>query len=373
MPMDARTTYAKSSDIKGRSYLEYRRDMKRKAIAELEMLIYLPEILKGELKTNKLTASKSGGDRFLWFLRKGGITREPDFIVATDTKTLEVEFQYAKKTDLDYYDFKISKVVKGKNKEPIKDKYFLYLHIPLEKYAFFNTNWIIDNGKYGMVEAWRSYAYRVPQEKMQNILKTHPCLKILIHNIEAKETLLHFQHKLLDMISENLSFLLQQIIDEKKILHIIPDNLDSIFQICFILDNINKVPKNINLWLIYLLTYVNGKITLSEIYKIVYCLDFLYSKIEVIKDNESNCIVTNIKRINEIIRQYYQNDGSYISTLKNSPYEETRYALFSINLLEDLTQDLIYNYNVTSLNPIKRIYESVINISKTYDFIRNVY
>jgi len=37
MKLDAKTTYAQSSDIKSRTYLEYRRDMKRKAIAELEV------------------------------------------------------------------------------------------------------------------------------------------------------------------------------------------------------------------------------------------------------------------------------------------------------------------------------------------------
>lgn len=94
MPMDAKTTYAKSSDIKGRSYLEYRRDMKRKAIAELEMLVYLPDILKKELNTKNLFIKKWGGDKFLWFLRKGGITREPDFLIEMDNQKIN-ETQYA--------------------------------------------------------------------------------------------------------------------------------------------------------------------------------------------------------------------------------------------------------------------------------------
>jgi hypothetical protein len=42
---DPRITYAKSSDIKGRTYLEYRRDMKRKAIAELEALQWVERII----------------------------------------------------------------------------------------------------------------------------------------------------------------------------------------------------------------------------------------------------------------------------------------------------------------------------------------
>jgi hypothetical protein len=35
---DPKTTYAQSSDIRSRTYLEYRKDMKRKAIVELEVL-----------------------------------------------------------------------------------------------------------------------------------------------------------------------------------------------------------------------------------------------------------------------------------------------------------------------------------------------
>jgi len=45
----------------------------------------------------------------------------------------------------------------------------------------------------------------------------------------------------------------------KAFINIVPNNLDGIFKVCFILDNINRIPKNINLWLTYLLTFVNEK------------------------------------------------------------------------------------------------------------------
>ena len=41
MVPDTKTIYAQSSDIKSRTYLEYRKDMKQKAIAELEVLPWL--------------------------------------------------------------------------------------------------------------------------------------------------------------------------------------------------------------------------------------------------------------------------------------------------------------------------------------------
>ncbi|HOT40029.1 MAG TPA: hypothetical protein PKV08_02315, partial [Candidatus Syntrophosphaera thermopropionivorans] len=66
---------------------------------------------------------------------------------------------------------------------------------------------------------------------------------------------------------------------------------------------------------------------------------------------------------------YYQNDGTYRSSLKESPIEETRYALFSLNLIEDLIQDIIYTYSVKTFKPIKKIYQSLKNIEKTYHII----
>ena len=53
MAIDSKTVYAQSSDIKSRTYLEYRKDMKKKAIAELEIIDWLENKLK-ELYNNKI-------------------------------------------------------------------------------------------------------------------------------------------------------------------------------------------------------------------------------------------------------------------------------------------------------------------------------
>ena len=112
---DAKLIYAQSSDIKARTYIEYRKDMKKKAIAELEIKEWLENKLKEELGRKDIVVEKYGGDRFLWFLREGGITREPDFIANVGEKEkLFVEFQYTDKENLQYFDFKISKVAKKK-------------------------------------------------------------------------------------------------------------------------------------------------------------------------------------------------------------------------------------------------------------------
>lgn len=370
MKLDGKTVYAQSSDIKSRSYLEYRKDMKKKAIAELEVLEWLEYKVKENYQQKHTHVYKSGGDRFLWFLRKGGVSREPDFIAEINNEKIEFEFQYAEKADLDFYDFKVSKVAKkkGNQREPFKNKLFVYIHKPSCKYAIFEPKWILRNGEYGMVEAWRSYAFRVPKNKFEKLLKPDNTLKSICQLIDAKNFILNFQHTLIDIHKDRLSYLLQSVIDENKIIKIIPKDLDSFFKVCFILDNLNKIPQNTNLWLVYLLSYINKDILLEDISKIVYCIDFLYSKVEL-KPNEITQLVNKLKELIEMIKNFYQKDGSYKSTIYSSPLDETRYALFSINLLEDLIQDIIFYYSVKELEPVRKIYENVKDIEKTYKLI----
>jgi hypothetical protein len=139
MKLNGKTIYAQSSDIKSHTYLEYCKDMKRKAIAELEIKDWLENKLKELHPKRKVILSKSGGDVFLWFLRKGGVTREPDFIAEIDDKKIEFEFQYAERAGLEFYDFKVLKVAKKRRgkREPIGNKHFIYIHKPLLKYAIF--------------------------------------------------------------------------------------------------------------------------------------------------------------------------------------------------------------------------------------------
>ena len=372
MKLDAKTIYAQSSDIKSRTYLEYRKDMKKKAIAELEVLEWLESKLRELHPKKQIKVYKSGGDNFLWFLRKGGVTREPDFITEINDEKVGFEFQYAEKADLEFYDFKVSKVGKkrGGKRKPIEGKLFVYVHKPLLKYAIFKPEWIMQNGEYGMVPAWRSYAFRVRRDKFEKLLVTDNSLEEICKRIDVKNFILNFQHELIDINKDRLSYLLQVVIDENKIVRIIPNDLNSFFKVCFILDNINKIPQNANLWLVYLLSYVNKDVLLEDISKIVYCIDFLYSKIEL-SPNELTQLVDKIKELFKKIKILYKEDGSYRSSLKASPLDETRYALFSINLLEDLTQDILFYCSTPELKPIKKIYENIDNIEKTYGLLRS--
>jgi len=372
---NAKLIYAQSSDIKARTYIEYRKDMKKKAIAELEIKDWLQEKLKTFFKKDDVSVEKYGGDRFLWFLREGGITREPDFVahIGKD-KELFIEFQYADREDLKYYDFKISKVAK-KVKDvriPHQDRIFLYVVKNSYRYAFIDPKWIVEHGEIGVVPAWGSrQAYRIPKDIFEKILKRDETLKPVVRMIGAKIKILNFQHQLLEFWENELSNELQKVIDEEKLVKIIPKTLGGFFKVCFILDHLNKIPENVNLWLVYLLSYVNTKLTLKEISMLVYSLDYIYSKITVLGDNELKELENKIEALLQTINNYYdEKEGLYKSTIKESPLEETRFALFSINLIEDIIQDAIVYHNA-HFQPTVRIYQNVKDPVKVSEALRN--
>ncbi len=372
---NAKMIYAQSSDIKARTYIEYRKDMKKKAIAELEIKDWLQEKLKEFLRKKDVRVEKYGGDKFLWFLREGGITREPDFIayIGKDKKLL-IEFQYTDREDLKYYDFKISKVakkVKGK-RHPHKDRIFLYVMKNSYRYAFIDPEWIVKHGEVGVVPAWGSRpAYRVSKGVFEKVLKEDNSLKPVLKMIDAKLKILNFQHQLLDIWEEALSIELQKVIDEEKLVKIIPKTLDGFFKVCFILDHLNKVPENANLWLVYLLSYANTKLTLKEISMLVYSLDYIYSKITNLGDHELRELEEKIKNLLQMINNYYdKKEGLYKSSIKESPLEETRFALFSINLIEDIIQDAIV-YHKANFQPIVKIYQHLKDPLKVSEALGN--
>lgn len=368
--LNGKTLYAQSSDIKSRTYLEYRRDMKIKAIAELEILPWLEEKLKQQNPQKMIRVYKSGGDKFLWFLRKGGISREPDFIAEINGKKLNFEFQYVN-SDIDnfYFNFKISKLIK---KGRLLDTQFLcMLSKSPNLYAMIDSNWVLKNSYKTTEKAWGSReVMRIDGEKMRDKFQIDLQLPQVWDNINAKIFILNFAHQLIDINKENLSHLLQSVIDENRIIKIIPQQIDDFFKVCFILDNLNKIPKNTNLWLVYLLSYINKTLNLELISKIVYCLDFLYTKIEI-KSEELSLISDKIKELIEIINGFYKNDGSYQSSLNSSPLDETRFALFSVHILEDLIQDLIYYYSVIELNPINKIFQNLKDVKKSFEYIKS--
>lgn len=372
MKKDAKTTYAQSSDINPRTYLEYRRDMKKKAIAELEITDWLQEKLQQIHPTIATQVSKAGGDAFLWFLRKGGVTRAPDYQADIGGKKIDIEFQYAESSDLPSFDFAVSKIARKDRKTgarvPHIGRQILYVLKDKASFALIEPEWIARNGTVGFVSAWRKDCYRVPSARFLKIFSLDSMLPGLIDSIERKNVILQFQHELLDITRERLARLLERVVDEKKLVSIIPDDLESFFHVCFILDNLGKVPRNANLWLVYALSLISKKVPLGDLYKLVYSVDFLYSK-TVLTEREVEIAIDKIACALNRVSSLETKEGWYQSEPNLSPLEATRYGLFITNLLEDLIQDLIFYYHVSGLTPIRKIYQSVKDLRKVSDFV----
>lgn len=379
MKLDAKTVYAQSSDIKSRAYLEYRRDMKRKAIAELEVRGWLESLLRRAYRKNSIIVEKFGGDRFLWFLRGGGVTQEPDYVVkGLNSEDIFFELQYANE-EMDYYDFKRSKVGTKKRNEkkriPKENLQFLYLIKSTPQYAILSPEWIINTGEEKVSAAWGSReVYAISNDNLKTQLKRDSDLEDVWSAINIKNDLLDFQHQKIENIKEEFSHLLQKVVDEEKIVQIIPRSLDSFFKVCFILDNINKIPKNINMWLVYALHFLDNNITSEELYQILYCVDFLYSRTSLSK-TELQSFISFINSTKQKIKNFKQDDKAYQTNKKLSPVEDTRKVLFSINLLEDLTQDMLFYYGEdckdSGLKPLGKIFENVDNIKEVHCFTKN--
>src|SRR3989338_5743452 len=378
MKLDAKTVYAQSSDIKSRAYLEYRRDMKRKAIAELEVRGWLESLLRRAYRKNSIIVEKFGGDRFLWFLRGGGVTQEPDYVVkGLNSEDIFFELQYANE-EMDYYDFKRSKVGTKKRNEkkriPKENLQFLYLIKSTPQYAILSPEWIINTGEEKVSAAWGSReVYAISNDNLKTQLKRDSDLEDVWSAINIKNDLLDFQHQKIENIKEEFSHLLQKVVDEEKIVQIIPRSLDSFFKVCFILDNINKIPKNINMWLVYALHFLDNNITSHELYQVLYCMDFLYSKTHLSK-TELHSFVSFINSVKQKVKTFKRDDGAYQTNKNLSPIEDTRNILFSINLLEDLTQDILFyygnEYKEIDIKPINKIFESIDRIEEVYNFIK---
>lgn len=378
MKLDAKTVYAQSSDIKSRTYLEYRRDMKRKAIAELEVREWLETLLRKSYNKKGILVNKYGGDRFLWFLRGGGVTQEPDYVVkGLNSEDIFFELQYANE-EMDYYDFKRSKVgIKKRNEKnriPKENLKFLYFIKSTSKYAILSPEWIIKTGVEKVAAAWGSReVYAISSDSLKTQLKDDKALENIWSIIDIKYYILDFQHQKIENIKEEFSSLLQKVVDKEKIVQILPKSLDSFFKVCFILDNISKAPLNINMWIVYVLHFFNNNITSEELYQILYSVDFLYSKTSLSK-TELQSLVSFIKSVKQKIKSCKMDDGSYKTSKNLSPIEDTRNVLFSINLLEDLTQDILFyygdKYKNIELKPVEKIFENVDRIEQVYEFIK---
>ena len=371
--------YAQSSDIRSRTYLEYRRDMKKKGIAELEFLPYLEGLLKERRGDGGLKVSKHGGDAMLWFARSGGnVTQDPDYLVRLSTgERFLYEFQIAETGGLRYFDFKVSKVGRKprgaaeRDRRPHADREFFYVVKDENRYAFFTPEWIMRNGEYGFVSAWRSWAYRVPGDVfLAQFADGGERLRDVIQSVDNKNGLLEFQHDFLESESRKLSKRLQQVVDDETLFKIVPRTLEGFYQVCYLLDKLGKEPDAPGVWMVYLLTFFRDDMRSIDFARFMYALDFLYFKCADIKRNETQVLRQAILDASDYVSAHAKADGSLSTDPRESPLEETRRLIFAVNLLEDIRQDAAVSFGM-DLPLVAKIFETIPNAELTANYVRD--
>ena len=368
---DTKIVYAQSSDIKSRTFREYRRDMKKKAIAELEFLPFLQSLLEGA------TVEKYGSDADLWFLPpKGRLTQDPDYraVWSEPAREMLYEFQYTEDVEkLKYFDFKVSKVGrkhKGK-RTPHDDRKFFYVVKPHVKYAFIEPNWIMEKGREGPVPAWGSRpAFRVPVSELDGSLKDGGKeMGRIIRAIDDKNSLLIFQDKFLDLDTDDFSREIQAAVDDKRLIKIVPTTLGGFYRACFLLEKMRRVPQNPGVWLVYLASFFKPGIPAVDFARWSFALDFLYFSAVPLSDNEKPVVSRALNDARGEIQNRAKENGSFAGDPNASPAEETRCFLFAANLLEDIQQDFAVQYGEVA--KVRRIYDILPDFAKTAAFVRD--
>ena len=367
--MASKISYAQSSDIKARSFREYRHDMKKKAVAELEFLAFLQALLA------PARVEKHGADKDLWFLQRSGtLTQEPDYVcVWLDGRRMLYEFQYAEGIErLKYLDFKVSKVGRKKagRRIPHGDRNFFYVVKPTGQYAFIEPDWIIRNGKEAPVPAWGNrVAFRVALENFQEILVDgEGGLQDAIAATDDKNLLLEYQRNFLIQNATEFSRELQNAVDRKKLVTIVPTTLEGFFRICFLMERMDERPLSPGVWLVYLMSFFREGLAPAEIARWMFAFDFLYFHADGLSGNEERVVREALDGAWSEISAWQSRDGAFVRDPSISPVEETVAVLHAANLLEDVQQDFAVRYGHE--RKVRRIFDVLADFSRTARFIR---
>ena len=380
MTTPMRTVYAQSSDIRSRSWLEYRRDMKKKAIAELEFLPYLQRLLANRHGDGALLVRKHGGDAQLWFDASGrGVNQDPDYLAYWgDGETRLYEFQLAEETaGLRFFDFKEAKVGKkqrGLPRAPYTDRDFFYIIKDAMQYAFIAPEWIARNGRISGVPAWGNRtAYRVPRDVFLPVFVNGGAeLERVVQVVDDKNYLLEFQSEFMEQEARRLSRELQQVVDEERLLSIVPRTLEGFYRVCFLLDRIGKQPDAPGVWLVYLMSFFNDAMSAVELARYIYALDFLYFKCRSVQENERIALENAITQAMAYIERRFATAGEGMLTTSpnEAPIDAMRQIIFAINLLEDIRQDAAVNFGAATPQ-VRTIFDTIPDVPLVAAYIRN--
>lgn len=348
----SRLGYAQSSDIKSRTWEQYREDMKRKAIAELECLGLLRALLAERSGGRSVTVHKHGVDEVLWFDPKADLSRQPDYRATwSDGEEMLYEFKMSVKEDLRFFDLKKTNVHRAGRAphRPHEDRDISYVARAEEKNGFVSPKWVMENGRIGPVPAWGYRpAYRVPRDRFLPMLTDGgDRLGTVLRTIEEKEVLLDFQAGFVRNEQERLAGRLRRVVDDGVAFSVIPKTLDGFFEACFLMKHLTRFPDDAGLWLVQLFSLLEDDIVPTRLARAMYAIDSLYFRAidaseHGLRENEHRIMVEGLRRVGGRIGAYSWSGGSLDPTV--SPLEELRQMVFVVNLFEDWRQDVFHRW-----------------------------
>lgn len=371
----SRLGYAQSSDIKSRTWEQYREDMKRKAIAELECLGLLRTLLIEASGDRSVTVHKHGVDEVLWFNPQAKPSGQPDYRATwSDGREWLYEFKNSTEPDLAFFDFKKTNV-RRRGRAPHKphdDRDIFYVARAEAKNGFVSPRWVMENGRVGPVPAWGNReAYRVPRDRFLPMLSDGgERLRTVLQTMKLKEVLLDFQAGFVRSEQERLAGRLRRVVDDGVAFSVMPKTLGGFFEACFLMKHLTKFPDDAGLWLVYLFSLLDDEIVPIQLARAMYAIDSLYFRAidaseRGLRENEHRIMVDGLRRVDTKVRAYAWSGGSLDPTV--SPLEELRQMVFVVNLFEDWRQDVFYRWGERppppEVRPARTIFESIPDVA----------
>ncbi len=378
--------YAQSSDIRSRTWDQYRHDMKMKAIRELECIPLLRDLLIQEYSDESVTVVKHGADADLWFSRKQALSQTPDYLATWGSGRRRMyEFQIAIQPNLTHYDFKLSKVgkkVRGKEvRIPWPDRDFFYVVRPEEKVGLLKTDWIMDQGTIGSVAAWGSRpAYRVRREVFLPALRDGDCrLTDVLGEIMDRETLLDAQRDVPTREKAHLATRAAQAVENRGVLTVEPDTTEGLAEVCLLMSALGEIPERPGRWLRRLFVGLPDDPEPNALVKCMLAVDFLYfqyatsaSEYRQMTYGEHRDMVRGLERVDRAISSFrWPRRGPQ----DRVSLEDVQRMLFVVNVFEDWRQDVAVDPRIRVPSPAvckaRRIFESVPDVRATAQRIRD--
>ena len=197
-------------------------------------------------------------------------------------------------------------------------------------------------------------------------------MKQVVATVDDKNFLLDFQAQFLEQEKRELSRELQQVVDEERLLTIVPRTLAGFYRVCLLLDSIGKAPDAPGVWMVYLSSFFDDGMNSTDFARYLYALDFCYFKCPQMQKNEQTVLRCAIQQATAYVEKTFASaKGMDFARYPNdAPIDVLQRIIFAINLLEDIRQDAAVNLDI-DLPKTMRIFEMVPEVAFWANMVRD--